>query len=75
MSLLMMLAEKAKEGVHMGAPKYGEGSEKDYSYGMEAAAESILAAIERKSPSELKSALKVFFSMCEYEEEMKEQME
>lgn len=75
MSLLMMLSEQAKKGVGVGTPSQGEGPDKDYSFGMESIAESILHAIERRSPSELKSALKSFFSMCEYEEEMRERAE
>lgn len=55
--------EKAME-----APQNEMGDEVDNSMGLNAAAEEMMSAMERKDASAFAAALKSFMEMCDYEE-------
>lgn len=51
------------------SPKMEQAPEVDESYGMEAAAEDVIAALKMENPKRLAAALQAFFELCEYKED------
>lgn len=80
----MLLKDDKKRAVTIISGKLGPAAEKptnemgdemEMDAGLNAASEEIIAAIEQKNVSALKTALKSFIEMCEYEEDSAEEQE